>query len=223
MNDQAHQPSSPPLSPPSRTLSLRWRLIALLVGALAVMLLAIGAGVFLFVSASEQQAWQGRQGEAARYAGERVATFIQLVQDSLHFAGLVGRDTLAEDPEVMQDVLAQVPALLEVIRLDERGRVLASASRDVAVLANLFTIPQSTWFLQANDGQPYLGGLEISTAQEPYLVLAVPAHDGGVVAGRLAMNVLWDVVETLRFGEAGQAYVVNQDGQIVAHTDRNVA
>ncbi|MGD9315753.1 MAG: GAF domain-containing protein [Anaerolineae bacterium] len=223
MSEQGQQPASPPLSLPSRALGLRWRLIALLGGALTIMLLVIGAGTFLFISANEQRAWQGRQGEAARYAGERVATFIQLVQDSLHFAGLVGRDTLAEDPEVMQDVLAQVPALLEVIRLDERGRVLASASRDVAVLANLFTIPQSTWFLQANDGQPYLGGLEISTAQEPYLVLAVPAHDGGVVAGRLAMNVLWDVVETLRFGEAGQAYVVNQDGQIIAHTDSNVA
>jgi GAF domain-containing protein/HAMP domain-containing protein len=187
------------------------------------MLLVIGASVFLFVSANEQRAWQGRQGEAARYAGERVATFIQLVQDSLHLAGLVGRDTLQEDPGVMYNVLEQVPALLEVIRLDERGRVLASASRDVAVLSNLFTIPQSTWFLQARDGESYLGGVEISTAKEPYLLLAVPAPGGGVVAGRLAMNVLWDVVESLRFGEAGQTYVVNSDGQIIAHTDPNVA
>ena len=223
MNDQGQQPGSPPLSPPNRTLGLRWRLIALLGGALAIMLLVIGASVFLFISASEQRAWQGRQGEAARYAGERVATFIQLVQDSLHLAGLVQRDTLEEKPEIMDKVLQQVPALLEVIRLDERGHAIASASRDVAVLSNLFTIPQSTWFLEAKAGKPYLGGVEISTAKKPYLVLAVPAPDGGVVAGRLSMNVLWDVVGTLRFGEEGQAYVVNRDGQIIAHTDPEVA
>jgi len=223
MNDQGQQLDSASLSPASRTFGLRWRLIAFLGGALGIMLLVIGASVLLFISASEQRAWQGRQAEAARYAGEEVAIFVQRVQDSLSLAGLVQRDTLEKDPEVMVNVLEQLPALLEVIRLDERGHVVASSSRDMAVLSNLFTIPQSPWFLEAKAGRPYLGGVEMSTANEPYLVLAMPAPDGGAVAGRLSMKVLWDVVENLKFGETGQAYIVNRDGQVIAHTDPEVA
>jgi GAF domain-containing protein len=223
MSDQGQQPHSSSLSPTGGTLSLRWRLIALLGGILLITLFVIGASVFLFISASEQQAWQGRQGEAARYAGERVAAFMRLVQDSLSLVGLGRSDTLVEDSQILSDVLEQIPPLLEVVRLDERGRLIASDSRDLPVLANLFTIPQSTWFLEAKAGRPYLGGLEISTAKKPYMILAVPAADGGVVAGRLSMNMLWDVVADIEFGEAGQAYVVNQDGQIIAHTDPTVA
>ena len=100
--------------------------------------------------------------------------------------------------------------------------MLAGANRDAPLLANLFTIPQSTWFFQASQGELYLGEVRISSGEEPYLIMAMPAPDGGVVAGRLRMRKLWDVVADIRFGETGQAYVVSQSGQIVAHTDRRV-
>ncbi len=223
MSEPGQPAGSPALSPPRRTASLRWRLIALLGGILFVTLLVIGASVFLFVSANEQQTWQERQWEAARYAGERVTNFIGGVQDSLRLVALTDGAVLEARPEVMEDVLAQIPPLLEVIRLDERGNVVASASRDVPVLANLFTIPQSTWFLEAKAGQPYMGGVQLSTGKEPYLILAVPAADGGVVASRLSMDVLWDTVGAIEFGRTGQAYVINQDGKIIAHKDPEVA
>ncbi len=223
MNEPGQPAKSPPLSPPRPTHSLRWRLIALLGGILLVTLLVIGTTVFLFISNSEQQAWQGRRWEAARYAGDRVAAFVGRVQDSLGLVALTPSEVLEASPGVIGDVLERIPALLEVIRLDERGTVVASASRDVPVLANLFTIPQSTWFLEAKAGRPYMGGVEISTAKEPYLIMAVPAMDGGVVASRLSMAMLWDVVGAIEFGRTGQAYVVNQDGQIIAHKDPEVA
>ena len=206
-----------------RPRSLRERLLVLLAANLLVMVLAVGAGVTLLVAANEQEAWQGRQREAARYAGERVSTFIGRVQDSLSLVALMDRDTLEATPGVMGDVLKEVPALVEVIRLDQRGNVVASASSGEAVLANLFTIPQSTWFLEAKAGRPYLGGVQISSAREPYLILAVPTPDGGAVASRLSMNVLWEVVGAIGFGKTGQAYVVNQEGQVIAHKDPDVA
>jgi GAF domain-containing protein/HAMP domain-containing protein len=223
MSEQGQQLPSTSLSPPDGTLSVRWRLIALLGGMLLITLLVIGTSVFLFISANEQRAWKGRQEEAAHYAGERIAAFMRLVQDSLSVVGLGQSDILGRDSQVLSEVLERIPALLEVVRLDERGRLVASASRELPVLENLFTIPQSTWFLEAKAGRPYLGGLEISTAKEPYMILAVPAADGGVVAGRLSMNMLWDMVADIEFGQAGQAYVINQDGQIIAHTDPSVA
>ena len=222
MSDQGQQLSNSSLSPTGGTLSVRWRPIALLGGILLITLFVIGASVFLFISVKEQQAWQARQGEVAHYAGERIAAYMRRVQDSLSLVGLGQSDTLAGDSQILSGALEQIPTLLEVVRLDGRGRLVASAAHDLPVLANLFTIPQSTWFLEAKAGKPYLGGLEILTGKEPYMILAVPTADGGVVAGRLSMRMLWDVVADIEFGQAGRAFVVNHDGQIVAHTDPEV-
>jgi signal transduction histidine kinase len=207
----------------SRSQSMRGRLLVLLGGMLLVTLLVIGTSVFYFISQNEQDAWQGRQGEAARHAAEIVAAFIQRTQVALTLVGLLERGTLVAEPRVMNDLLQQSPVLLEMIRLDANGKVFASANQDAPLLANLFTIPLSRWFIESKAGRLYLGNVQISSTSEPYLILSIPASDGGVVAARLHMNVLWDVVADLHFGETGQAYVVNQEGKMIAHTDPAVA
>ncbi len=203
-------------------LSLSQRLLGLIGVILLLMLLIIGAGVFFFIYQNEQHTWQGRQREAARYAGEVVAIFIDGTQNGLIMAGLLDRDELAAQPRIMDDLLQQSPTLLEIIRLDEKGTVFGSSYRDAPLLANLFTIPQSRWFLESQAGRLYLGKVQISAASEPYLIMAMPASDKGVVAARLHMDLLWDVVASLRFGDTGQAYVVNQDGLIIAHSNPEV-
>ena len=222
MGHREKKPASETPSHSGRPQSLRRRLLTLLGVALLVTLLIIGAGVSYFVFLTEQKAWQGRQEEAARNAVETVAAFIQHLEDSLTLVSLLDYDYLTAEPQVMRDLFQRNPAFLEMVRLDARGKVFASAYQDAPLLANLFTIPQSTWFLQASAGELYLGNIQISPAGDPYLIIAVPAPDGGVVAARLRMNVLWDVVAAIRFGETGQAYVVNQGGRIVAHTKPEV-
>jgi PAS domain S-box-containing protein len=190
---------------------------------LLVTLLVIGTSVFYFILEKEDRTWQGRKGEAARFAAETVAAFIQRIQEDLVFVSLLEADILEARPQIMDDLLRQTPALLEMIRLNEKGEVFASAYQDAPLLADLFTIPQSRWFAESKAGRLYLSEVQISSASQPYLIISVPAPDGGVVAGRLRMNVLWDVVAELSFGETGQAYVVNQEGEIVAHTKPEVA
>ena len=210
------------LSPPRRPPSLRRSLIALLGGALALALLLMGMSVFRFISRTEEQAWRGRQEEASRRGAEKVGVFLQRATDFLALVGALDRAALAVEPEVVDELLYQFPAVLDVVRLDSSGEVLADAHREVAVLSNLFTIPQANWFHQAAQGKTYLGDLQISAGEEPYLIIAVPAEDGGVVVGRLRMRVLWDMVPDIGFGQTGRAYVVNSEGEIVAHTDAQV-
>ncbi len=203
--------------------SLRWRLLALLGGMFLITLLAIGTGVFYFISQNEQHAWQGRQGEAARHAGDTVVVFVQRMEDTMSLVSSLQRDELIANPQLMPRLLKQNPALLELIRLDANGQIFANAHQDEPILMNLFTVPQSRWFLESQAGKLYLGNVQISSAGEPYLIMSIPAPDGGVMAARLRMNVLWNVVADLRFGETGQAYVVNRQGQIVAHTNPAIA
>lgn len=197
--------------------SLRWRLLAILGGMFLITLLVIGTSVFYFIFQNEQRFWQERQVEAALQASETVTEFVQRVEDTLHMVGSLEKSELLANPRLLDRLLQQNPAFLELIRLDPAGQIFAWAYQDEPLLANLFTIPQSRWFVQSKAGNLYLGEVQISAASEPYVVMSFPAADGGVVAGRLRINRLWEVVEQLRFGQTGQAYVINQLGQIVAH------
>ncbi len=51
------------------------------------------------------------------------------------------------------------------------------------------------------------------------MIIAVPTFAGGVVAVRLEMQVLSDVVNDVHFAHSGRVYVVDHNGRIVAHTD----
>jgi PAS domain S-box-containing protein len=207
---------------PGRPYSLRRRLMAYLgtIGLFTVAVVCVG--VFVFVSRVETASWRGRQGEAARAAAQTVAAFLQRTTDSLTLIGLLARDELERDSDLMQKALAQHPAIIEAAYLDGSGTVVADTTRERPLLAYLFTIPQSVWFQKARAGEPYYSNIQLSSLDKPYIIGAVPAPGGAVVAARLEMEVLWDVVADIRFGVTGRAYVVTGSGQIIAHTDPTV-
>lgn len=211
-NATAPSPSSSPMR-----LSLRRRLQHRLGAIVLFAVLILGLGVTFFVYQTEWQSWQSRQVEAAHSAARTVDAFMRQVQDYMTLVGTLDSAYLQQRPDVLRGLLDQIPALLEIIRLDAAGRQLAGAYQDKPIMGNLFTIPQSNWFLAARAGRSYVGQMQISAENAPYLILAVPAADGGVVAARLRMDVLWNVVSDIRFGKTGQAYVINRKGEIVAH------
>jgi diguanylate cyclase (GGDEF)-like protein/PAS domain S-box-containing protein len=202
--------------------SLGGKVMSILAFALLASMFIFALSVFYFVNRTESEAWRGRQSEAARNAAGTMSNFIQRVEDSLIILGIVEPDHHAEDSGELRSLLDQNPALLEVVRTDATGVVIAKASRNSSVLANLITIPQSQWFLQARAGQTYIGNVQLSASNEPYLIMAVPSSEDGVVAARVKMDVLWEVVQNIHFGESGQAYVITRNGQIIAHTKPDV-
>jgi len=205
------------------SLSVRKYLLLLFGVALLLTLIITNTIVFWFVYLTEQTAWLERQNETSQRAADTVSAFLDRVEGDLTLVGSLDRQLLEAQPNILPDMLAQLPALQEVIRLDEEGHLFSEASKDAPILSNLFTISQSNWFVQASGGQTYLGNLQYSAKGIPYLIIALPTPDGGVVAARLHMEVLWHVVEDLQFGRTGVTYVVNQEGTIIAHTDTNLA
>lgn len=201
--------------------SIRWRLVSLLTLVWLAALLLIWLSVNYFIYRTEAAAWRGRQGEAARNAAGAVSAFIQRAHTSLFLMGLLGQNELTTRPGVIGEIVQQNPAFQEVIYLNDNGQVVASAAQGRPLLAHLFTIPQSQWFLAAKQGRAYYGALQFSATDEPYLIMALPTTEG-VIAGRLRMDVLWKVVEDIHFGAAGRAYVVTSEGQIIAHTNPEV-
>ena len=193
--------------------------MSLVSGALLITLIIFSLSVFYFVNRTESTAWRGRQSEAAQNAAATVSGFIQRVQDALTVISIISPHQLATDSDELIALLQENTAILEIIRMDSAGNVIASGARDKPILANLITIPQSQWYLQARKGQTYLGDVQLSANDRPYLIMAIPGADKGVVAARIQMDILWTVVNNIHFGESGEVIVITKAGNIIAHTN----
>jgi signal transduction histidine kinase len=206
--------------PPLPAGSLQKQLVLLFSLTLGVVLVASVLGVGLLVERTEQAAWRGRQQEAAQRAAETVSNFVQRQIRFLHLIGLFGLDALrVEGSGELAKLIEDTPDLLEIVYLDSAGKVVAHAPRENSRLANLFTIPQSNWFLRARKGQIYIGDVQRSSTGSAYLVLAIPAGKGNVLVARLKMQVIHQVVDSLRFGQEGSSFIADREGAIIAHSD----
>jgi len=196
-----------------------WARIMLLLGLLTLTtLMFAGVSVLVYTNRAERATWRGRQGEAVRAAASIVAAFVQNVTETLVLTDLMGHNELMDEPDIMLQVLERNPALMEITYLDKDGRVISSASRDRPVLSSLITIPQSQWFREARNGKQYLSSVQLSWTNQPYLIVALPATEGGVIAARLNMDILWQVVAEFKMGDKSLAYVINRHGRVIAHT-----
>lgn len=195
-------------------------MLVVLGSALLVILITGMVGVTYIVGRAEREGWQGRQQEAVLRASETLRVFIEANQRVLGLVGLVGTEVMvARGDDVLQNLLRGHPEFIEVVYASRDLQAIHHAPGDRPGLANRYTLPQSTWYQIAREGHPYVGDVELSSRLDSYLILAVPSADGAVVAARLSMEVLREMVAGLRFGEQGTSYLVASDGRILAHSD----
>jgi signal transduction histidine kinase/ActR/RegA family two-component response regulator len=163
--------------------------------------------------------WRERHAEAATVSARTLSMFLDRARQMLTTVGELnsGEDTdLAQ--EIKRVLLSDTSrAVLEVVHVDGQGSVVGSAYRAASVLTDVFAVRQSNWFHVAHGGETYLGPIQISPSGVPYTVMAIPDHDGGVVAARLDMRILWDLVGDMHFGRTGNIYILNQNGRMLAH------
>ncbi len=197
--------------------SLRRTLLGVLVLTLLFTLVTFLFGAIYFVRFTEKNTWGNRQRDTALGAASTLNNFMKVIQNDLEVVGRIDPAYLVSHPGLMESLLADEPALLEIVCVDAEAQPYAGTYQDAAILASTFTIPQSSWFAAASKGETYIGRVEVSAQNTPYLVLAIPSPAGGVVAGRLRMDVLWDLVGDIRMGQTGKAYVVDEFGDVIAH------
>ncbi|CAG0935259.1 hypothetical protein TFLX_04091 [Thermoflexales bacterium] len=63
-----------------------------------------------------------------------------------------------------------------------------------------------------------------SVTSEPLIFVALPATDAfgdlqGTLAAEVNLKFMWDVVDQLQVGETGLAYVVDEQGNLIAFSD----
>jgi class 3 adenylate cyclase len=121
-------------------------------------------------------------------------------------------------------MLKTVPAITTIVAVDDQGRERHKVSRIKMVRPeDLKDRSKDQVFLEALNGTTYFGPVYFVQDSEPYAHIAVPIKRFNKVIGALIAEVnlkhIWDVVSEIRAGRTGYAYVVSQDGELIAHPD----
>ena len=203
--------------------SLRRSLMSLIGFTLFFTLLAISIVVLIYVQTAEKNMWEARQREMALGAGRTVAGFLARVDASLSAVATLGSTSPAFLEELLDYQISNMPAIEEYVYVNKNGMVIANSSHNQPLLGNSFTIPQSTWFDTAKNGNPYVSEVQIAQNEKPYIIKSIPTANGNIVAVRVDMAILWDEIARVRFGNEGNAYVIDMRGRLIAHPDPEIA
>jgi putative methionine-R-sulfoxide reductase with GAF domain len=192
----------------------------------AVILLGSGGFALYTDIRSSQDSIADQQQYAAQNAGETVSAFIQdnfvALETAVEFANPV-----TATPEVrrtiMESLLGLHPGFQQFAVLDSEGRQLIGVSRLSQTLSPQFVLQLKDEALSQD--QRYISPVYIDdSTSEPLIVMAIPVKNvlgdvQGTLVAEVNLKFMWDLVDQLKVGETGYAYVVDNQGNLIAFED----
>jgi HAMP domain-containing protein len=117
--------------------------------------------------------------------------------------------------------LRQVPAVTEITQLDASGHEQARMSRQAVDVFEPNRLLGDPAFVNAALNKVYYGPVYFLHESEPYMTLAMAGtrSDYGVIVAQSITKFIWEVVSQTTAGNRGQAYVIDQQGRLIAHPD----
>lgn len=124
---------------------------------------------------------------------------------------------------VIRNMLQDKPAIFEISMVDLQGNILVSRRR-VRLGEPNTTLKTQPWLSAIQDKRIYWSDVSAEEYGTPFVTLAVPVYsDVGEVYGTLVTEIdlaaLWGTVTTIRVGDSGYAYLVDESGQLLAYRD----
>jgi GAF domain-containing protein len=218
--------------------SLRVRLTVIFIGLAIGPLLLVGAILAQRSFASEREQALDLQQQVAQRVGAEIESFLLEVGNDLR--GLGGEIRDLEQPDRAQ----QLSLLLEAFNsgpyrlvyeqfalLDGQGQEQLRVSRtEIIPAAELSNRAGTVEFETAKASrQIYYGGIEFeSTSGAPLMTMALPLFEprsvqlNGVLVAKVRFKTVGDLISTVQVSGNQTIYVVDAEGQVVAHQDASV-
>jgi two-component system NtrC family sensor kinase len=117
-------------------------------------------------------------------------------------------------------LLRQSAAITDVVQIDSTGKEPLHLNRGQATLIpNDQDYSQDPRVTMAMASKVYFGPLNLRREPSMTLALAGTHRDSGVTIVEVGLQLVWDVVTRMKVGERGQAYVIDPQGRLIAHSD----
>jgi signal transduction histidine kinase len=211
---------------PARRGRLFWKYVVVFALLVSGVLLASGALEIYFSYQENKAALVALQRAKAQAAAAQIEQFVKQIEQQIgwttHPQLVSGQAALEQRRMDYFRLLRQVPAVTEVSQLDARGREQLKVSRlamdQTGSQADFSADPK---FQEAARGRIHFSPVYFRKESEPYMTVSMPSGGGtpGVTMAEVNLKFIWDVITQIRVGKAGQAFVVDSRGQLIAHPD----
>ncbi len=205
---------------------LFWKYTTFFVLLVTAELLASGITELYFSYQENQAALVALQREKALAAASQIEGFIKEIERQMGWVTQPQRaptgTTLEQRRFDFFRLQRQVPAITEVSYIDAAGREQLRVSRlAMDAIGSQADFSADPRFVEAKARKVYRGPVYFRKESEPYMVIAIAegGQSGGVTAAEVNLKFIWDVVSQIKIGKAGQAFVVDGQGALIAHPD----
>src|SRR6185437_12592773 len=225
--DASREAAAAPPAVPSPT-KIRSRLftkyVALFVAVVGVALLSNGIFEVFFYYREHKVALIRIQHEQAVAAAAKISQFIKEIESQLGWTTQLpwSAGSIEQRRFDALRLLRQVPAITELAQVDSTGHERLRVSRlAMDVLDSGLDLSKDPKFTQAVANKVYYGPVYFRRESEPYMTLSLAGtrKDAGVSIAEVNLKLIWDVVSQIKVGEHGHAYVVGEQGRLIAHPD----
>jgi signal transduction histidine kinase len=212
-------------APLTRRGRLFWKYVIVIVLLVGGALLASGLVEIYFSYQENKAALVALQREKALGAASRIEVFIKGIEGQIGWTTqpqLVAPSAALEQRRIdYLRLLRQVPAITELSYLDASGKEQLRVSRlAMDVIGGQQDYAQDPRFTVPKSGRIYYGPVYFRKESEPYMTIAMPVSGGaGATVAEVNLKFIWDVVNQIKVGRAGKAFVVDGQGNLIAHPD----
>jgi signal transduction histidine kinase len=170
------------------------------------------------------QALQHEMTHSSAFKIQQYVTTITHTLRTVSHTSTIVTDGLTETYQSqLHQLLRTSPAITTVSAVDLTGRERLKVSRvhlvhpdDLAVRSD------DAAYRHARAGAPFFGEVYFVRQSEPYMQIAVPMEPvagevRGVLMAEVNLKYIWEVIAPITAGQTGYAYVVSQNGDLIAH------
>src|SRR5947207_9759231 len=191
------------------------------------LLVVVVAGYFYIVRQIRQDA-AALQSELASVTGEQIRNFVRRkierfsdTADALSLYQLGSKEQhlllglLVKNDSSFTDASIINSEGMEVVKVSDRKVYFPSDLTDQS---------KSLKFIKALKGEDYISPVYTSTQAQPFVTMAIPFWGAaqsivGGVSAEADLSFLWEAIGKIQFGTAGYAYLVDENGNLIAHKD----